>query len=512
VDVDHTGEVVHSRNFAEEDGFAQTMRRLLLALLALLVLAPAASAAEVKLEYHFCGCDPSSGDEDTTTLVVRAAPGEANRLSISAGPSGVLVEDAGPELTGECRPVGSRGRFCQPVDETLVELGDGDDTVQVDGLGGLVRGGPGTDSIRVTSGGFTLDGGPGPDLFDAGTGAGASVTYRDRTEPINASVDGTADDGAAGEGDDLRGSITAIEGGAGNDVLEGGPETASLAGWEGDDVLRGGSHDEFLTGGAGDDEIAGGGGDDSLTGETGADILSGGEGDDEVSYAYSAAPVRLSIGGGPDDGAAGERDEIRDDMEALVGGRGADVLIGDDRANALKGLGGRDVVIGRGGPDVLYGMGGDQLNAGGGEDRVLAGSLDTVHVADGDADRVSCGGFGLEIRRDRGVDEFTSCAPALAWVRAVGGPDARGRVRLRLRCAKRSVVSCAGRLVLRMRGRAVSRSARFGFIAPGRYATLTVDTKVRRIPRGACLRAVATSVRPGLPSRTRSTHGVRCTY
>jgi hypothetical protein len=143
---------------------------------------------------------------------------------------------------------------------------------------------------------------------------------------------------------------------------------------------------------------------------------------------------------------------------------------------------------------------------------VLARSLDTVLVADGEADRVACGGFGLEIRRDRGVDEVTSCAPALTWVRAVSGPDARGRVRLRLRCARHSVVSCAGRIVLRMRGRAVSRSVRFGFIAPGRYAALTVDTTLRRIPRSACLRAVATSVRPGLPSRTRSTQAVRCTY
>jgi hypothetical protein len=80
------------------------MRSLGLALPALALLAPPASAAVIEIRENYRGCDPSSGDEDTRTVIVRAAPGEADVMRVEARPRGVLVTDLRAELTGACRP------------------------------------------------------------------------------------------------------------------------------------------------------------------------------------------------------------------------------------------------------------------------------------------------------------------------------------------------------------------------------------------------------------------------
>jgi hypothetical protein len=47
------------------------------------------------------------------------------------------------------------------------------------------------------------------------------------------------DDGAAGEGDNVLGSLGGILGGSGDDTLESGPDAAGLVGGAGDDTLVG---------------------------------------------------------------------------------------------------------------------------------------------------------------------------------------------------------------------------------------------------------------------------------
>ena len=64
---------------------------------------PSASAAVIEIHEIFCGCDGSSGDEDTRELIVTAAPGELNRISVHKEPGGVVVEDLGAPLTGALR-------------------------------------------------------------------------------------------------------------------------------------------------------------------------------------------------------------------------------------------------------------------------------------------------------------------------------------------------------------------------------------------------------------------------
>jgi Ca2+-binding RTX toxin-like protein len=328
------------------------MRSLGLALVALSFSASPAAAAVIEFEDHFCNCDGSSGDTDTIGIIVRAAPGEPNRMTVRQMPRGILIQDEGAPLTGRCRPSSSGGRFCRGTrfDGVSVYLDDGDDHVQSD-VGGLFDGGAGAEELSGSSAvgsNFQFSGGPGADRFEATGGASGTVMYADHTQAVTVRLNGLADDGAAGEGDNVLGNVTGMVGGSADDWLEAGPNGSSVSGGPGSDTLLGSPHADTVNGGDGDDQLVAGDGDDFLTGAAGADVLSGGPGLDEVSYG-GPAPLQLSIGDGPNDGVAGEGDDIREDVENLIGGRGPDVLIGDDDAARLIAYGGQDVLRGMGG-------------------------------------------------------------------------------------------------------------------------------------------------------------------
>jgi Ca2+-binding RTX toxin-like protein len=81
------------------------------------------------------------------------------------------------------------------------------------------------------------------------------------------------------------GDSIAVDGGAGDDIINGMAVTAGVAGFAlsggaGDDVLLAGRGGMTLSGGAGDDVLFGGSGDDVLLAGTGNDILAGGAGND----------------------------------------------------------------------------------------------------------------------------------------------------------------------------------------------------------------------------------------
>jgi Ca2+-binding RTX toxin-like protein len=482
------------------------MRSLALALLALALTASPASAAVIEFE------DRSSPEENERTfaIVVRAAPGEANVIAVRTSPGGIAIEDAGAPLTGACQPSGA-GRFCAGSFAGVdVHLGDGDDRLEHDG-GGDVDGGAGDDEIRVASGFFNLIGGPGADRLDATAAAGASVSYADHAAGVAVRLNGLPDDGALAEGDNVLGQVTGIIGGSGDDRLEAGPVASGLSGMDGADTLVGSPERDTLHGGNGDDELHGEGGTDYLVGDPGADVLSGGADVDEVSYGGSA-PLRLSIGDGANDGAAGEGDDIREDVEWLSGGFGDDLLIGDEDANRLIGHGGRDVLRGQGGADELIGWGdGDELDAGAGRDRVAtrfrARGLDRALLADGEADTLDCDRGALFLEAD-GVDRLRECAPAVVARRR--GPLRRGRrVALSLRCPLRSAVPCRGRAWIETRTRRrLSGVARFGPMRPGHRRSLRL--LVRGRPRGCVYAAAVTRRTDGLDSRTVTRTLLRC--
>lgn len=112
-----------------------------------------------------------------------------------------------------------------------------------------------------------------------------------------------------------------IDGGVGDDDLRGGNGRDTITAGKGNDKLRGGNADDFLDGQEGDDRISGkngrdtllgGAGDDNLRGNSGADRLRGGSGDDILRGGF-----------GPDD---------------LFGGLGDDLLFGDRGRDELRGV------------------------------------------------------------------------------------------------------------------------------------------------------------------------------
>ncbi|HEX8158446.1 MAG TPA: calcium-binding protein [Solirubrobacteraceae bacterium] len=142
-----------------------------------------------------------------------------------------------------------------------------------------VMGGTGDDSIRTDIGADNLDGGPGYD----------TVSFGGRLAPIGVALDGAANDGQLGEGDNVQQTVERIRGGRSDDVLLGPTAGASVAlafeGGAGNDVLTGGSGADDLRGGPGNDQIRGGPGSDVLIGGLGSDVIVGDQGNDLVAAA-----------------------------------------------------------------------------------------------------------------------------------------------------------------------------------------------------------------------------------
>ena len=111
-----------------------------------------------------------------------------------------------------------------------------------------------------------------------------------------------------------------------SDFVFGPPIPATLDGGGGDDQLQGSNAADSLSGGIDDDTIMGGGGNDDLTGNPGADRLLGAKGRD-----------RLLGGPGKDN---------------LIGGLGNDDLFGSAGNDGLDGAGGRDLCNGGAGRDT----------------------------------------------------------------------------------------------------------------------------------------------------------------
>ncbi len=296
------------------------------------------------------------------------------------------------------------------------------------------RGGPAHDTITGNGGANELDGAGGNDTLLDGGGAGDIlaggggidyVDYSGRTTPLDLRIDDTANDGAAGEGDDIRGDVEQISGGSASDTIVGGLGDNHLYGQGGDDVVNGYLGNDILFGGPGSDlvtyegrgepltvnlgtgsggapgegdallefeRVRGGNGNDSLTGDAAGNILEGGPGDDTfdggpggdffadtggfdtLTYASRVDGVSVTFDHVADDGEPGEGDRVDPDgawLERIVGGSGDDVLNGSALGNKLEGRGGLDTLDGGSGDDTLLGgTEGDDLRGGPGTDTV----------------------------------------------------------------------------------------------------------------------------------------------
>jgi Ca2+-binding RTX toxin-like protein len=174
-------------------------------------------------------------------------------------------------------------------------------------------------------------------------------------------------------------------GDAGDEVQVTATAAGTIDGGAGDDELQGGSGNEEISGGAGFDELRGGAGDDSFDGGVDRDI---------VSYADHAGSVRVTLDDVANDGAPGERDDVKSSVEDVFGGPGADLIKGSGLPNRLRGGDGADSLDGAGGSDSLEGGdGNDLLNSGdsGVVDDVLCGAgVDSAYADAADTVAADC--------------------------------------------------------------------------------------------------------------------------
>ncbi|HEX8104190.1 MAG TPA: hypothetical protein VF533_16345 [Solirubrobacteraceae bacterium] len=304
--------------------------------------------------------------------------------------------------------------------------GDGDDELVGGTESDLLDGGAGSD---IESGGDdadTFDQGTaanGADTLDGGGSPYDRIDYSGRTTGVRIDPDDIADDGAAGEADDVRDAVEYLVGGAGDDTIVASQtryQSFELRGNGGNDTMTGGTSYDYLYGGEGNDTMAGGegsddfragpgndtergdaGGDRFYEGDgTGADSISGGTGVDLFYAPERTANMKITLADNTaNDGEAGEGDNVRSDVEDVNTGKGADTIVGASAENKLYGSGGDDDLNGGLGDDTVYGGGGDDTVAG-------AGGVDRVY-GDDDDDTVDGGTEADEVRGGYGDDRLT---------------------------------------------------------------------------------------------------------
>jgi len=292
------------------------------------------------------------------TITYQATPGEANFFTVNwgnvaAGPDFIPTFSDGVGIEAPlgmgCTSEGSTGHCdgAGPNPTVIVHLGDGNDLAESNNdhaAGHSVQffGEDGDDDLQSQGSSDLLDGGPGndrlqPDDHDAGSGdivvggPGVDSLWLDTAfggnGPINASFDGVANDGFAGESDNYGADLENLEGVStapsiqfvGNDApnkVQMRSESADvLVGLGGDDMIDAANGNDVVDGGDGNDTIYGGGNDDQIKGGLGLDALSG-EG--------SGSGFSISVAGNDTIDA---RDGIREQLNC---GPGADTAIVDE--------------------------------------------------------------------------------------------------------------------------------------------------------------------------------------
>src|SRR4051794_8420299 len=119
-----------------------------------------------------------------------------------------------------------------------------------------------------------------------------------------------------------------------------------LVGRTGHDIICGLGGNDVISGNSGADVLDGGSGNDILVGGAGADVFAGGPGSDTADYSAQTVPVTAALDGRAASGAAGEKDRIGIDVEALIGGSSDDRLTGNSGANTISGGAGNDRLVG----------------------------------------------------------------------------------------------------------------------------------------------------------------------
>jgi Ca2+-binding RTX toxin-like protein len=277
-----------------------------------------------------------------TYLVYTAKLGETNNVTITGSAGHFTIHDtAGVTAATDCVQTDAMTATCTqrpsyPFAGVQVHTLDKNDVVHVNtDLFSTLNGGLGNDQLSGGTESDTLVGETGADVMSGGGGTD-TADYSDRTAPLDVTIDGTANDGESGEGDNVLSDVENVTGGAANDHLTGSAAKNGLDGAGGDDLLKGlGGADTLsgrdgsntLAGAGGSDTLYGGAGNDSITGAAGADTiygslgnnsLSGGPGDDTL-YSYGGTTTDLDVCGvGTDSATVDSHDTVAADCENVT--------------------------------------------------------------------------------------------------------------------------------------------------------------------------------------------------
>ena len=237
---------------------------------------------------------------DKVTLGATGADlaGDGDRDVTTTVPFGgaVLYGQGGNDTLNGNGNAATGGRFAHPM---TMYGGDGTDKLTGGSAADQLTGGPGndvlsgglgSDQLTGEAGDDHLNGGRGDETFALGSDLGAdtisggpgsdTADYSAAPSGVAVSLDGFANDGVPGEGDNVgpAGDIERLVGSAWDDQLTGSPNT------------------DFLIGGDGQDEIYAMGGDDTIDAlDSLKDIVDGGDGTDTATIDRSDSVVNVEI-------------------------------------------------------------------------------------------------------------------------------------------------------------------------------------------------------------------------
>ena len=236
------------------------------------------------------GADALTGDAGSDTA----------DYSLDGRAAGVVVNLG----TGTQQPVGGAAEDTLGTVENAIGT-TGDDTLSGSDVANTLIGLGGTDNLLGQGGDDTLSPGAGNgDLVQGGIGSD-TVSYAERDTSVTVTLDNVADDGAAGEEDNITASVENAIGGAGDDTLSADPAAGDL------------NVNNSFDGRGGNDTLIGLGGNDSLTGGPGSDSVSGGDGDDVLALVDATTDTAL-CGNGSDAVSADDIDLVNADCESVT--------------------------------------------------------------------------------------------------------------------------------------------------------------------------------------------------
>jgi Ca2+-binding RTX toxin-like protein len=150
-----------------------------------------------------------------------------------------------------------------------------------------------------------------------------------------------------------------VSGGAGNDLLTGGPAVPGLG--SGNDTLSGGAGNDTLVATDGTTYLRGDDGNDSIQGGSGFNEINGNMGNDTV---HGGSSTNWVVGGQGDDSLVGGGGF----QDIVLGNLGNDTLSAGTQANVVRGGQGDDVLTGGPGNDYISDDLGKDTESGGGAD------------------------------------------------------------------------------------------------------------------------------------------------